>query len=76
MTTASRNEIRAARAWLQKRGIGTATVSPRRFANSAKELDKGFSELLSLIARLELGGQGQQRERQELIRKSVEAEAS
>lgn len=71
---AAPKEVRAARAWLRKRGITTPMISPKRFASAAKELNKSFRETLALLARLYMGGQGEQLERKELIRKSVEAE--
>lgn len=49
-------EIRAARAFLQARGVRTI-VPPDKFANAAKELDVGFTELLGFITRLYSGGQ-------------------
>lgn len=50
-------EIRAARAYLRRRGVGSAEIPPRRFAAAAKETGKTFSELLRLIARLYQGRQ-------------------
>lgn len=49
-------EIRAARAFLQARGVRTI-VPPDKFANAAKELDMGFQDLLQFIMRLYSGGQ-------------------
>lgn len=72
----SPKEIRAARAWLQRRGIPAREVSPKRFASAAKELDKGFRELLQYLARLQMGGQGEKQQRQESIRKAAEGEAA
>lgn len=58
-------EIRAARAFLTKKGI--RTLSPRLFAGSAKELDIGFQDLLRTIGRMLDQGRGQQQMRQEQV---------
>lgn len=50
-------EIRAAKSFLEKRGIKSDEVSPRKFAKAAKELDKGFQETLKILARELSGGQ-------------------
>jgi hypothetical protein len=50
-------EIRAAKSFLERRGIKTNEVSPRKFAMAAKELDKGFQETLQVLARELSGGQ-------------------
>ena len=50
-------EIRAAKSFLDKRGIKSEEVSPRKFAKAAKELDKGFQETLKVLARELSGGQ-------------------
>jgi hypothetical protein len=68
---ASSREVRKARAFLQGRKLGSRDVSPRFFANAAKELDITFNELLRLIARLMLGGQAQSRIRLELLEQEV-----
>ncbi len=60
-------EIRAARAYLRQRSISSSEVPPRKFANSAKELNQGFAELLKFIARLYSGGQNQGTWRREAI---------
>jgi|TARA_R110000765_G_scaffold329617_1_gene420434 hypothetical protein len=50
-------EIRAAKSFLERRGITTDEVSPKKFARAAKELDKGFQETLQVLARELSGGQ-------------------
>ena len=50
-------EIRAAKSFLEKRGIKSEEVSPRKFAKAAKELDKGFQDTLKILARALSGGQ-------------------
>ena len=50
-------EIRAAKSWLGRRDITTKDLSPRKFAKTAKMLDKGFKETLTLIATEQTGGQ-------------------
>ena len=50
-------EIRAAKSFLEKRGITSDEVSPRKFSKAAKELDKGFQETLKILARELSGGQ-------------------
>ena len=49
-------EIRAAKSFLEKRGIKSEEVSPRKFAKAAKELDKGFQDTLKILARELSGG--------------------
>ena len=48
---------RAAKSFLDRRGIKTEEVSPKKFAMAAKELDKGFQETLQVLARELSGGQ-------------------
>ena len=50
-------EIRAAKRFLDRRGITTNEVSPKKFAMAAKELDKGFQDTLKILARELSGGQ-------------------
>ena len=50
-------EIRAPKSFLEKRGIKSEEVSPRKFAKAAKELDKGFQDTLKILARELSGGQ-------------------
>ena len=50
-------EIRAAKSFLDRRGIKTNEVSPKKFAMAAKELDKGFQDTLKILARELSGGQ-------------------
>jgi len=67
VAVASPKEVRAARAFLQRKGVRSSDIPPRRFANSAKELNMGFRKLLRLISRLYSGGQGQQQFRMSVI---------
>jgi len=64
-------EIRAARAFLRKRDISTKEIAPKKFANAAKELNKGFRELLKSMARMRAGGQNQSAQRREDISQAV-----
>jgi hypothetical protein len=50
-------EIRAAKSFLERRGLDSDDVSPRKFAMAAKELDKGFADTLKILARELSGGQ-------------------
>lgn len=50
-------EIRAAKKFLERRGLKSDEVSPRKFAMAAKELDKGFSDTLKILARELSGGE-------------------
>ena len=43
-------EIRAAKKFLERRGLKPSEISPRKFAMAAKELDKGFAETLRILA--------------------------
>jgi len=71
--SASNPEIRAARAFLNKKGIRTKQVSPRKFANAAKENNMGFSELLKFISRLYDGDRNLSTWRRGVIEKAAEA---
>ena len=51
-------EIRAAKSFLKRRGLENDDVSPRKFAQAAKELDKSFNETLEILADEIAGGQG------------------
>ena len=44
-------EIRAAKSFLERRGLDSDDISPKKFAKAAKELDKGFQETLQILAR-------------------------
>jgi hypothetical protein len=50
-------EIRAAKKFLERRGLKTKDISPRKFAQAAKELDESFNETLAILAREIEGGQ-------------------
>jgi len=65
-------EIRKARAFLRSKGVTTKEIPPRKFANAAKELNRGFRELLRYIMALRSGGQGQSLQRRENIRRQAE----
>lgn len=69
MSPATPPEVRKARAFLRSKGINTKEIPPRKFANAAKELNRGFRELLKFIMHLMSGGQGQSRKRQQTIYK-------
>lgn len=72
--SATPKEVRKARAFLYGRGITGRDINPRRFANTAKELNIGFQQLLQFIARMYAGGQGQQQFRLDVIAKEVQKE--
>ena len=50
-------EIRAAKSFLQRRKIDTDEVSPKKFAQAAKKLDKSFNDVLKILAQELSGGQ-------------------
>tara|TARA_R100000655_G_scaffold15566_1_gene34466 strand:- start:272 stop:457 length:186 start_codon:yes stop_codon:yes gene_type:complete len=50
-------EIRAAKNFLEKKGFKSDEISPRKFAKTAKQLDKGFKETLQILARELSSGQ-------------------
>ena len=50
-------EIRAAKTFLNKKGLTTEEISPKKFATAAKKLVKGFQETLQILARELSGGQ-------------------
>ena len=50
-------EIRAAKSFLERRGLTSIDISPNKFAKAAKELDKGFQETLQILARELSAGQ-------------------
>jgi hypothetical protein len=50
-------EIRAAKSFLERRGLNTEDLSPKQFAMAAKELDKSFKETLEILVRELSGGQ-------------------
>ena len=58
MVAPTPEEVRKARAYLQKRGIRTSDISPKDFAKVAVEMQKTFAATLKYIARLKLGYQG------------------
>ena len=49
-------EIRAAKSFLERRGLKSSEISPKKFAMAAKERDKGFSDTLKVLARELSGG--------------------
>lgn len=63
------DDIRAARAFLRKRGVGTSEIPPRTFAFAAREMKKSFSDLLRFIARLYQGRTDQSMTRREILMK-------
>ena len=42
-------EIRAAKSFLEKKGIKPEDISPKKFAMAAKELNKSFRETLQIL---------------------------
>ena len=50
-------EIRAAKSFLERRGLTSNDISHKKFAKAAKELDKGFQETLQILARELSAGQ-------------------
>jgi tRNA isopentenyl-2-thiomethyl-A-37 hydroxylase MiaE len=64
-------EVRKARAFLRRRGIGTHQIPPRRFAAAAKEQNKTFTELLRFIGRLLDGAQNEAAQRREKVSKAA-----
>lgn len=72
MAAATPPEVRQARAFLRSKGITTQEIPPRKFASAAKELNKGFRELLRHIMHLRTGGQGQSQQRRSNIRREAE----
>ena len=50
-------EIRAAKKFLESKGLESDEVSPKKFATAAKKLDKGFQETLQILARTLSAGQ-------------------
>jgi len=50
-------EIRAAKSFLERRGLTSDEVSPKKFATAAKKLDKGFTETLNILVKELSGGQ-------------------
>ena len=50
-------EIRAAKSFLKRRNKDTDEVSPKKFAQAAKKLDKSFNDVLKILARELSGGQ-------------------
>ena len=72
MAAATPPEVRKARAFLRSKQITTKEVPPRKFANAAKELNRGFRELLKDISQMRYGGQGQSAQRRSNIRKQAE----
>ena len=68
---ATPREVRAARAYLHKRGVRSKDMSARKFANAAKENNTGFAELLAFIARLYSAGQHSTQYRLDVIAKEA-----
>jgi hypothetical protein len=75
MAAATPPEVRKARAFLRSKGVTTQEIPPRKFANSAKELNRGFRELLRYIMDLRSGGQGQSQQRRSHIRQEADKNA-
>lgn len=70
MAAVKPQEVRSARSFLRSYAkAGTKQVSPRKFAQAAKELSVGFRELLRFIAQMQAGGSEQGVFRMELLRR-------
>lgn len=67
-------EVRAAAAFLSKRGIGSSAVSPRKLAAASKEQGKSFRELIAFIMRIFQGQQDQASQRREVVRAAAGAQ--
>jgi len=50
-------EIRAAKKFLENKGLTSDEISPKKFATAAKKLDKGFQDTLEILARELSAGQ-------------------
>tara|TARA_R100000935_G_C2728160_1_gene120799 strand:+ start:285 stop:476 length:192 start_codon:yes stop_codon:yes gene_type:complete len=50
-------EIRAAKTFLEKKGLTSDELSPKKFATAAKKLDKGFQDTLKILAQELSAGQ-------------------
>ena len=53
----AKTKIKAAKTFLNKKGLTTEDISPKKFATAAKKLDKGFNETLQILARELSAGQ-------------------
>ena len=70
--TAPASEVRNARGFLrQKLKAGTADVSPRLFANAARELNLPFSDVAAVLARIYSGGQNENFYREEALEQNL-----
>jgi hypothetical protein len=58
-TAPTPEEIRQARAYLQKQGVRSSDINPKQFAAVSHETGKSFRDTLNWLARLLSGGQGQ-----------------
>ncbi len=75
--TATPPEVRAARSYLRSTlQAGSQDISPRKFANAAKELDVSFDQLADLLARLYAGGQGEYFDREQALEQGLANGAS
>ncbi len=51
-------EVRQARKFLRDQKLTTVDISPKLFAITAKRTKQSFRELLAVVARLKMAGQG------------------
>ena len=59
---------------MRRRGISSAQISPRKFANSSEESGKNFSALLKFLGRVLDENKPESRQRQEDISAAARAE--
>lgn len=71
------DEVRSAKSFLRGKIYNRAgsEISPHRFAAAAKETGASFSDLLGVIAKSYMGGQGQAEQRQADISASARSGA-
>ena len=58
MVTITPKDVRAARAYIHKRGLTASDISPRDLATFAERYGKTLSSALRLVAAIKMGGQG------------------
>ena len=65
-------EVRASRSFLRSNlAAGSAEISPRKFANAAKETGMSFSDLAGFLGRLYADGQGDAFYREQAIEQDL-----
>lgn len=74
MSAATPAEVRAARQFLRQRlHAGTSDISPRHFANTAKQMGIGFQDLTTVLARMYSGGQDEYFYRERALEQNLAA---